>query len=66
VRSYGLPVPIVSLNRIQEISSSQFLTPHFGIVHEAERWLDHSIKELLVWDSIVGRMLKEDRMAEEI
>jgi glyoxylase-like metal-dependent hydrolase (beta-lactamase superfamily II) len=64
--SFNLDLAIVSLKRIREVSPSHLLTPHFGIVPRAASWVDQNIKELLAWDSIVRRMLKEDRMREEI
>jgi glyoxylase-like metal-dependent hydrolase (beta-lactamase superfamily II) len=64
--SFELDLAVKSLNRIQEMSTSRLLTPHFGVVNQPEPWVIENIRQLLAWNSSIWSMLREGRTEDYI
>jgi glyoxylase-like metal-dependent hydrolase (beta-lactamase superfamily II) len=56
--SFNLEAAVESLRRIRQLSPKRLLTPHYGIISNAEGSIDANIHSLEIWTAKIGEMLK--------
>jgi len=56
--SFNLEAAVESLRRIRQLSPKRLLTPHYGIVGNAQDSIDSNIRSLEIWTAKIREMLK--------
>lgn len=57
--SFNLEEAIQSLERIRAASPSEFLTPHYGVMRNAEQLIDENVNALRHWKTRIEKMTNE-------
>jgi len=63
---FNLEAAVESLRRIRQLSPKRLLTPHYGIVENAEDSIDANIHSLGIWTGKIGEMLKSGLSIDSI
>jgi glyoxylase-like metal-dependent hydrolase (beta-lactamase superfamily II) len=56
--SFNLEAAIASLQRIEQVSPKNLLTPHYGVIHDAVSSIDANIRSLQDWTAKINKMLR--------
>ncbi len=64
--SFQLEQAIGSIERIRSFSPTRLLTPHFGIVADAQEWLADNVRTLHQWGNEFENLTAEGQSSEEI
>ena len=64
--SFNLEKALASLSRVRALKSSEFCTPHFGVIRNPETWLNVNKQKLLEWKETIARMVAVGNSADSI
>jgi glyoxylase-like metal-dependent hydrolase (beta-lactamase superfamily II) len=64
--SFNLQLAINSLERLRETEPSNLLTPHYGVLVDADEMIDENIHALQEWEVKIAKMLRDGAPLEAI
>ena len=64
--SFNFEQTLESLERIRACHPSEFYTPHFGVVEDANQWVGRNIESLVRWKSMIEGMMEKRFSEKEI
>jgi glyoxylase-like metal-dependent hydrolase (beta-lactamase superfamily II) len=64
--SFNLEQSVQSLERIRNTSPTEFLTPHYGVMRNAEQMIGENVKALHDWKTRIEKMVKGSSSVDEL